>query len=84
MNDSARNDRSLITATSIVSSTTDTCRSAGAQQRSQLEGLLSTLANSRNRPFAVFESADLGAAKQTFQALSAPASARQPKNSLDV
>ena len=37
----------------------------------------------RTRPFAVFESADLSAAKRTFKALSAPASARQPKNTLD-
>jgi len=34
----------------------------------------------RIRPFAVFESADLGAAKRTFKALSALASAGQPKN----
>ncbi len=36
------------------------------------------------RPFAVFESADLGAAKRTLQALLALASARQPENSLGV
>src|SRR6478609_3323190 len=48
------------------------------------ERLLPNVAKWRSGPFAVFESADLGAAKRTFKALSTLASARQPKNSLGV
>ena len=61
----------------------------GADTRSATGGRLKralNVANARgnNRPFAVFESADLGAAKRMFKALLALASARQPKNSFGV